>query len=291
MKILITHNTYSKFSGEEAVVQAQSQLLKNKGHEVIRYERNSDEISRMLLGQVRAFISGIYSLTSRRKMRQLLEEHKPDLVHVHNLYPLISPSVLPECRESRVPVVMTVHNYRLICPNGLFMVHGNVCEKCRGGSEYNCFLKNCEGSLFKSLGYGLRNYVARVCRFYKDNVSVFACLTEFQKQKLTEEGFEENKIVILPNLVEDKKCASALVIGDYVAFVGRVSPEKGVDILLHAIRKAGNIPLRIAGAYDRMPYLVDQADENIEFAGYLQQSQLTTFYENCRIIVLPSICY
>ena len=174
MKVLVIHNEYGKFSGEEAAVWSICRLLENHGHEVIRFFRSSADILSMRLGRVHAFFSGIHSFSSARAMLNVLKEHNPDVAHVHNLYPLISPSVINVCRRAKVPIVMTVHNYRLLCPNGRHLTKGRVCEACSSSGEFWCILRNCEQSIFKSIGYALRNYVARKRRIFIDNVSVFA---------------------------------------------------------------------------------------------------------------------
>ncbi|MBW2647986.1 MAG: glycosyltransferase [Deltaproteobacteria bacterium] len=200
MKILTVHNEYGKFSGEEAVVQSLSRLFAEHGHEVRYFSRSSAEIPGMRLGNIRAFFSGIYSFSSKKAMSRCLQEFKPDIVHVHNVFPLISPSVLGVCRRAGVPVVMAVHNYRLVCPNGLHMTHGRVCEKCCGGREYWCVLRNCEGNPLKSIGYALRNYVARKLRLFKKNVTMYTCLTKFQKERLIKEGFNPARCSVIPNM-------------------------------------------------------------------------------------------
>ena len=134
------------------MVNGQVALLTKNGHHVITFTRDSGEIQSMFLGQARAFWSGIYNAFSLKSFKRFLNYHDPDIIHVHNLFPLISPAVLHACKDFGAPVVMTVHNYRLICPNGLFMVNGEICEKCCGGREYWCVLKNCEKDIFKSLG-------------------------------------------------------------------------------------------------------------------------------------------
>lgn len=257
MKILVVHNSYGKFSGEETVVAGQKKLLADNDHGVVCFERSSAEIREIRIGKLRAFLSGIYSVSSRRQILWLLALNEPNIVHIHNLFPLISPAILPDCNKAGVPVVMTVHNYRLICPNGLFMTDGKVCEKCRRGREYNCLLNNCEGTLFKSLGYSLRNWFARKKRYFLDNVSMYACLTEFQKRKLIEEGFEEDRIAVVPNMVDRDALSQTDNLGEYVGFVGRVSPEKGVDTLVEASENLLDIQFKAAGDYDRMPQLVN----------------------------------
>ncbi len=291
MKICLVHNEYGKFSGEEAVVESQKQLLREHGHEVISFEKSTADISEIWVGRLRAFFSGIYSFDSRRQIQKLLVEHRPDVVHVHNVFPLISPSILPECKKARIPVVMTVHNYRLVCPNGLFMNKGRVCEKCSGGREYNCLLNNCEGSYFKSLGYFLRNSVARKLRLFKQNVSVFACLTEFQRQKLIDEGFDAKRIVVIANMVNGGNIEPSENIGNYVGFIGRISPEKGVGTLVDAARNLRDITFKAAGAYDRLPMPVGNAPDNCEFLGSVKRENIFDFYKGTRFVVLPSVWY
>ena len=185
MKILIIHNKYGKFSGEEAVVEAQIKLLRANKHEVITYFRSSEELEAMPNAKLKAFFSAIYNPKSIRELKELLVKENPDVVHIHNMYPLISPAILPVIKKMGIPIVMTVHNYRLLCPNGLFFNKGQICEKCTGAlKELNCITNNCESSLFKSSGYAARNFWARKKDYYLNNVDLFLCLTEFQKNKL-----------------------------------------------------------------------------------------------------------
>ena len=201
MKICLVHNEYGKFSGEEAVVAQQRDLLKGRGHDVRMFTRSSADISDTLSGKAHAFFSGIYSRSSRKIFCRELESFTPDLIHIHNLFPLISPSILPECRTTGIPVVMTLHNFRLICPNALLFSHHEICRKCLGGREWHCVLRNCEGSLSKSLGYALRTAVSRQFRWFFDNVDVFICLTEFQRQIYISQGFPPDRCVVIPNFI------------------------------------------------------------------------------------------
>lgn len=287
----MVHNEYGKFSGEEAVVNSLLQLLSEHGHDVSLFDRSSTEIEKMPFGELQAFFSGIYNISSKRSMRRELENHRPDIVHVHNVFPLISPSVLRECRMAGVPVVMTVHNYRLVCPSGLHVVRGQVCEKCRGGREFWCVLRNCEGDIFKSIGYAARTFMARKRRYFFDNVSMYAALTEFQRQRLIAEGFPAERIDVVPNMVEANGFGPPDVTGQFVGYVGRVSPEKGVDTLIAAGRNCSNIDFKIAGDYHRMPYIVGMAPENFEFLGHLDSDAIIKFYTCAKIFVLCSKWY
>ena len=245
----------------------------------------------MRLGMARAFFSAIHSPCSKRAVRKLLEEKRPDIVHIHNLFPLISPSILPECKRAGVPVVMTVHNYRLVCPNGLHMVRGQVCEKCCGGCEYWCVLQNCEGSLFKSIGYALRNWFARKKRFFFDNVTMYATLTQFQRQRLSTEGFPADRITVIPNMASTKDKEQDAQSGKYVGFIGRVSPEKGIQTLMDVACKCTDISFKVAGSHDRMSHLLEKAYANFDFVGHLSQEKLNEFYKSIRMVVLPATCF
>jgi len=290
VKILMVHNEYSIFTGEEAVVQGLLRLLGSRRHEIIPFIRSSTEIPHMRFGKYKAFCNGIYSFSSKRTFRKLLSAHKPDIVHIHNVFPFISPSILCECKKAAIPVVMTVHNYRLFCPTGLYMINGQICEKCNDG-EYWCVLRNCTGSLAKSIGYALRNYVARKRRLYLDNVSIYVALTKFQRQRLIRGGFPADRTFVIPNMFERDGTAVPEKLGWYVGYVGRISPEKGVETLITAARMYPDISFKAAGSYDRMLHLLAEAPPNFEFCGHLDNQKLEAFYSNSRIIVLCSICY
>ncbi|MBN2320694.1 MAG: glycosyltransferase family 4 protein [Acidobacteria bacterium] len=291
MRICMVHNSYGSVSGEEMVVDTVTALLRDNRHEVIPFHRSSGEIPEMRFGRIRAFFNGMYSRSSRESMRRILAVFNPDVVHVHNLYPLISPSILQVCREMGFPVVMTTHNYRLVCPNGLLMHQGRICEKCSHGREWWCFLHNCEKDRFKSLGYALRNYIARSRDFFRKNVTEFVALTEFQRQVLIREGFPKECIHVIPNTISQKAGQESGALGNYVGYAGRISPEKDMPSLMEAARLHRNIAFRAAGAYDRLPQLLETAPDNFEFCGMLKERKLAEFYENCRIIVLCSVCY
>lgn len=289
MKVCIVHNAYGAFSGEEQFVEKQTQILQRNGHEVIPFRRSSEEIWRMRLGRLRAFCSGIYSLKSRATMRRLLLETRPDLVHIHNLYPLISPSVLGVCGRMGIPVVMTVHNYRLICPTGLFLVRGEVCTRCKGGREFWCALRNCTGGWAKSAGYAVRNFVARAWKLYRRHVVRYTVLTDFQRRQLVQEGFPDDRIDVVPNMVDFSETPASPVVGSYVGYVGRISPEKGIATLLEAARSCADIGFKAAGACHGAADLMGRRPRNFDFLGHLAGGQLASFYADSRIVVLCSV--
>ncbi len=295
MKILVVHNDYGKYSGEEAVVDRFIADATAIGHEVETLRRTSRHARENILGNVHGFFAGIYSKEGVRAMREKLQSFRPDVVNVHNLYPFLSPAVLKECRAMGIPVVMTVHNYRLICPTGLFLRHDKACERCLAtGNEWPCLLHNCEHSLPRSLGYATRNSFARLRKYYRDNVDCYCCLTSFQREKLIEAGFDKEKIVIIPNYIQmstatHKETHTAPAgKSNYIGYVGRLSREKGYDLLFAIAVRHPEWHFRFAGEI-RPPY--PSYPPNVTLCGNLSPQELTNFYRDACCIALPSRCY
>lgn len=289
MKILLVHNNYGKYSGEEAVVDKMSHIFSEHGHEVCFYRSTTEGSRESLFGKIKGFLYGIYSPVGVRGLRETLEREKPDIVNVHNLYPFISPAALFECKRMKIPIVMTVHNFRLICPTGLFMRNGKPCEVClERGNEWGCIQYNCEHSYFKSVGYTLRNVYARWTGAYKNNVRTFACITEFQRKKLIEAGFDKNKIIVIPNSI-DIPLKYETTFGSYVAYIGRLSYEKGYDLLVEIARKYPEIQFCFAGAKNEK--ILYCFPKNVQLMGYLKGKDLEHFIKNARLVVIPSRCY
>ncbi|MEM7096908.1 MAG: glycosyltransferase family 4 protein [Pseudomonadota bacterium] len=288
MKIAIVHNSYGKRSGEEVVVEMQTSLLRRNGFDVCSFARSSEEISKKRFGKFNAFLSGIYNPFSNAKFKKFLEKEKPDVVHIHNLYPLISPSVLSVARQMEIPVAMTVHNYRLVCPNGLYFSHGEVCERCEGSREYWCFLRNCEEDWFKSFGYFLRSWWARKMGYFTKNVTTFLCLTQFQCERLVKGGINRSKVKILPNSIPIRSLEKTEGPGEYVAFAGRLSIEKGASTLLEVARNNTDITFAVAGPYD--DFEANPAP-NVKLLGQLDGHQMADFYSKAKCLIVPSICF
>lgn len=290
MKVLLVHNDYGKYSGEEAVVDKMAAMLPAIGHEVAQLRMTTADARESLMGKIRGFVSGIYCPGGVKAMREAIRRESPDVVNVHNLYPFISPAALRECRKAGVPVVMTVHNFRIMCPTGLFMRDNRPCEMClERGNEWGCVKYNCEHSRLKSIGYAARNAVARRGKYYRDCVDMFACITDFQRRKLIQAGFPPEKIVVIPNSM-DVPPLTVCEAGNYVAYSGRISREKGVDMIIEAARRHPDIPFKLAGAV-RDTDLVADLPSNVELAGYLSGEKLRDFYANARFFVMASRWY
>ena len=291
MRVLQIYNQYrNRGGGEPTVVANTIRLLREHGQDVDLLERDSLEI-RTARQKIRAAIQGVYSFSARRLVRDRIRNWRPDVVHVHNLYPRFSPSILVECRRAGVPVVMTVHNYNLTCPTWWHLYKGSHCDDCVGGHEYRCLLKNCRNNIFESGAYALRSAVARRFRLFHDNVSVLIALTPFAKARLLQAGFREDQIAVVPNPTSVTDVAIDKSPGKYVAYAGRVSPEKGVDIFLHAAKQMPDVPFKVAGDGDSLSEMKVRAPRNVEFLGKLGSGELSEFYKDARMLVVPSVCF
>lgn len=293
MNVLCVHNAYARPSGEEQAVRNIAAVLESNGHRVSWLRASSEVIGNSVSRKTGAFFSGIYSPEARRRMEGILGREALDLVQVQNLYPFLSPSVLGPCRSRGVPVVMRCPNYRLLCPNGLHLSHGRVCELCLGGREWHCVMQNCLESRFKSIGYALRNAFARLTGLILDNVTVFVVLSEFQKRRFVDAGIPADRIEILPNIapkVEEPDGSNGSA-SDAVSFVGRVSPEKGILRFLDAARKLRGNRFVVAGDTDSMPGVRKSAPGNVEFRGFLRGRDLDAVFRESRILVFPSIWF
>jgi glycosyltransferase involved in cell wall biosynthesis len=291
VKVALVHNEYGKFSGEEFVVDSQLNLLLQSGVEVATFFRSSVGLDRSITKKMSAFFTGVYSYKTRREFEKFLDVEHPDVIHVHNIYPKISPSIFIAAAKRKIPVVMTVHNYRLVCPNGLFYSHGQICRRCEGGRELNALLRNCEENWLKSLGYALRNWNARRKRYFLDGVSLFLCLTQFQASVLTKAGFPQERIKILPNTLARDGETVIQWEGSYIGFAGRLAESKGVNMLIQLAKELPDIVFKVAGSGELENGLYGEMPKNIEFLGHLDERGMRAFYRGCKVLIFPSKCY
>lgn len=288
MKIALIHNAYGKYSGEEAVVDSNERFLREAGVDIVRYSRTSADLHGFI-GAVKGFFCGIWNPVSVKKFSDFLSIEKPDVVHVHNLYPLINPQIIHTCKKKNIPVVMTVHNYRLICPNGLCLRHGKICHLCfeTKKKELACLLHNCENNLFKSLGYFLRNLNSRLMGYYKE-VDHFIILSNFQKNLLCSNGFLSERMTVLGNCLPSIKDE---IVHDqnYILYIGRISKEKGIEIVLQAATYLPNQKFIIAGNGDVS--LLQNLPANVTYFGFASGREKENLEKNASLIIIPSQCY
>ena len=293
MKVLYIHNDYGRPSGEEQAANEIVELLRSHGHEVRWFKRTSEGYRESLTGNIKAFFTGIYNPCTAKALAKVLDEYRPDIVQVQNLYPFISTSVFRPLRKRNIPVVMRCPNYRLFCPQGLCLDnHGIVCERCwRGAHELNCITHNCLNSFFKSAAYAIRNWYGRTSGNIMNGVDVFITQSEFQKQKFASMGIDANRIGILPGIPPTIGNIVEREFGDGVAFVGRVSPEKGIYEFIEAAKMNPDIPFRVAGNLDEQFKKPTNCPKNVEFVGFKKGNELNQLYVDSRIIVIPSKWY
>jgi glycosyltransferase involved in cell wall biosynthesis len=286
MKILVVHNFHRRGGGSDDAVVASSRLLRERGHDVQEFVVDSSDIPLGFRGRLQAFTSGIYSRSSVGLMRQALRDARPDVVHVHEVYPLLSPWVLPVCRESGTPVVMTCHDFRLTCPVATHYSHGRICTDCLDHNELWCCFGNCRGNLAESIAFAARSASARLSKVVVSNVDVFVTATDFTRTWLVDHlGLSPQLIDTVPYAIALPDETAQPSTGRYVGFAGRFVPEKGIDVVIEAARQA-QVPLRLAGDASSMPDLAVAGD--IEFTGLLDATALASFYAGARMVVVPS---
>lgn len=205
MRILQLHNLYKIPGGEDVVVQAEKTLLENYGHEVVLLQADNHNIT-SFFSQTMTALNTVYSFSAKKRVQAEIAKFQPDIVHVHNFFPLWSPAVYDACQEARVPVLQTLHNYRLFCPGAFFYRDGKVCEDCLGkffpwpGVVHRCY----RGSRVGSAVLATMQAVHRARGTWKERVNLYIALTEFARHKFIEAGLPADKIVVKPNFLLSK---------------------------------------------------------------------------------------
>lgn len=287
MKVLFAHNDYGGYSGEERFLDLAAKLLVENGHETVWMRKSSEGLRESRLLQAKAFFSGIYSWNSKREIARILDKEQPDVMHAQNLYPFLSPAIMRVAKKRGVPIVMRCPNYRLFCPNGLFLSKGEICERCAVGKEWWCVARNCEENFLKSLGYATRNAAARLSGAIRDSVTTYVVLSDYQRKRFIEFGIPADDVVVLNNALESKALDVPLERGETVGFMGRVSKEKGIELFLEAARALPEIPFAIAGDAVTFPQLEQLAPPNVRVEGFLKGDALEAFCRRMRLLVVP----
>jgi glycosyltransferase involved in cell wall biosynthesis len=293
MRILVVHNRYLIRGGEEESVAAEQKLLRRNGHEVDLYEEDNERVGR--LGQLRTALRTVWSPESYRHLRGRLRRRRYDLVHVHNFFPLVSPSVYYAARAEGVPVVQSLRNYRLLCPNAELFRAGAVCEECLGrrvpwpGVVHACYRGSRRGTAAVATMIAVHNHLQTWSRM----VDVYIAVTRFARDKLIEGGLPADRIVVKPNFVERVPSVGTGA-GGYALFVGRLSPEKGLSTVLDTwqrLRPA--IPLKIVGDGPLAETVETTAERElgVECLGRRPLAEVYEIMRGARFMVLPSEWY
>ena len=286
LRVLVVHNRYLHRGGEDVVFERETQLLRDAGHEVETYERHNYEIDG--IGAAALASQTLWSRRTTDEISALVARFRPDVAHVHNIFPLISPSVYPALKKAGVPIVQTLHNYRLMCVNAMLLRNGRPCEDCVArlpwrGVAYGCYRDSRKQSAVLSAALALhrrRTIVAHVDRF--------VVLTEFARRLFLRAGVPGTKIVVKPNFVPDQgRAAGRHRTG--LLYVGRLSKEKGIEALTAAARRVPDASIDVIGD-GPLASLLDGAG-TIRLHGRQDSSAVREAMLRARFLLLPSVWY
>jgi glycosyltransferase involved in cell wall biosynthesis len=297
MKVLIIHNSYQQPGGEDIVAAQEAVLLRQAGHEVIEYRRSNHEIKALnLWDKLTLPKQMIWAGDTVQDLRALIHQEKPHVAHFHNTFLMISPSAYHVCQEMSIPVVQTLHNYRLLCPRADFFRNGHICEECLGttlpwpGIVYGCY----RGSRAQTAVVATMLTVHRWLKTWGEQVDAYIAPTEFARQKFIQGGLPAEKIVLKPNFV-DPDPGMREDVGDYALFVGRFSPEQKLLTLLEAWKKFRGIPLKLVGdrpQKGKIHQLVRGFGlEKVEFLGQRTRDQVFALMKKAYLLIFPSEWY
>ncbi len=316
MKILMCNTFHYLRGGSERCFFDLSTLLTANGHEVIPFcmdhPRNlSSPYENYFLshidfptelngesgwrGKARVAERVIYSREARRKIEQLIADTKPDIAHVHGIAHEVSPSILPAIKRAGIPLVQTLHDYKLLCPNTNFVAQQAVCEQCKGHRYYNVIRNRCKrGSLSASVLSGVEMYAHKITQIYERNVDLFISPSEFLKKKVKEFGVR-NDVVQVPNFINVSDFTPCYEPDDYFVFFGRLTQTKGIATLMKAMQQINRSHLYIAGTGDLQASLETYAEEhniiNVSFLGHLGTDKLIPLIQKAAFSIIPSEWY
>ncbi len=320
MKILVVHNFYQSHSpsGEDTVFKNEVDLLRGRGINVITYTRHNNEIV-SFLDKIKSSFTSIWSEKTYKDIKVIIRRERPDIVHFHNIWYLISPSAYFACKEENIPVIQTLHNFRICCTNGLLFRNSKICEECIPSKN------DCLNLLFnprlKLIVNGLKYYCYRKSRLYTlpvavnqfwhwmkrtwiDKIDAYISLTKFAKGKFVEMGIPEKKIYVKPNFLINPP-EPRYINSNYAVFIGRLTEEKGIRFLIETIKilirnkELHNDPnkfyFKIVGDGPlRSQIENDVKKENIsivEFTGRKSSDDVIKILKDAKFMIMPSICY
>jgi glycosyltransferase involved in cell wall biosynthesis len=312
---LFLNKFYHLKGGSERVFFEEIKMLERHGHKCVPFSRRSpqdlpSEYSKyfapplpldqgMSLRALKSAAEIIYSFEVKKYLGKLLSVVKPDIAHCHNIYGLLTSSVIDELYSREIPVIMSLHDYKIICPNYQLMNGSRICEDCKKHRYYKSIQFRCvQGSVPNSCIYALENYYNFITSKFHKKVSRFIAVSRFIKQKFIEFGFSPDQIDFIPNFIDTQKYKPSYRYDKYFLYMGRLSREKGVHTLLKAFRKlnrkdyklmvAGDGPLKseLQGEKHR-----NGIDDNVNITGYLSGKALADAISNCACVVVPSEWY
>jgi glycosyltransferase involved in cell wall biosynthesis len=295
MKILILHNRYQHAGGEDAVFQAEVNLLAEYGHVVETLVFDNSDIH-SFVDKLKIGFGSSYNPASAAKLEHSIHGFLPDIIHVHNFFPVASPAVFYVAEKQNIPIVQTLHNYRLLCSNALFFRDGKVCEDCYGkavpldGIRQGCYRSSKLQTASLVMMTALHNRLGT----WQNRVAQYIALTEFARQKFlgSHLGLDPSQVSVKPNFSFDPALVMPDQKSDFFLYVGRLSVEKGIVPFLEAVRDI-HCPVKILGNgpfVEQVQALSDQYS-HIEFLGYRSKDEVLALLKQARALIFPSICY
>lgn len=295
LSVLCVHNRYIQPGGEDQVFESESRLLAENGFRVVKIEEQTTYPGG-LVRKIGAAVDCVWSRSWHQKFKTILQEQQPDVVHIHNFFSVISPSIYYACKEAGVPVVQTLHNYRLACPAASFYRDGNICEECLDRGPFHAVQYGCyRDSKLATAALASMLEFHRVRKTWTEMVDCYVALTEFARQKMIQSGLPAEKIVVKPNFVlpdPGQKTGE----GEYALFVGRLVDLKGVGTLIKAWSQLPrSIPLVIAGDGPFRPemqqLISDLKLSNVDYRGRLSRQDTLAAMKRARVLMFPSEWY
>jgi len=287
--VCLAHSFYRDPGGEDVVFLAERDVLLSHGIAVQEFTQDNREFEHLTRWRQASRL--VWNQPIRRGVRHTLRRTKAQLLHCHNIFPAISPSIYAAAADVGIPVVQTLHNFRLLCANPALFRDGKVCELCLPrpfgwpGIVHACY----RGSHVASAVLASMTGLHWLRGTWQESVTTYIALTEFSRQKFIEGGLPGNRIVVKPNFVSDPGFVSD--VGTYALFVGRLSPEKGLHTLLQAWKElGGKIPLQIAGG-GPLSQVMTSLPESVTWHGRVGREDVRKLMAGARLLVFPSECY
>ena len=311
MKILLVNKFFYLKGGAEKYFFNLIELLKKEGHQIAVFSMKDKKnfpspFERFFIKKIdfqkkenifregKKFFHLLYSFEARQKFEKLLKEFQPEIIHFHNFAHQLTPSILPLAKKSGAKTVMTLHDYKLICPNYRLFTQGKICERCRVHKYYQALFHRCMKSYLKSLAVCLEMILHKiVLRSYRF-IDYFFCPSLFIRDKCLDWGIEKKKLVYLPHFL-DPQDEPSFNFRNYILYFGRISQEKGIRNLIEVVGNLKGVNLRIVGKGKEKEKLQKIVFErkylNIEFLGYKTQRELKELIRGARFVILPSLWY
>ncbi|MBE9488500.1 MAG: glycosyltransferase family 4 protein [Bacteroidetes bacterium] len=291
MKILIIHNNYTIRGGEESVVIFQKNIFEKLGHEVLIYSKDN-KVKSTFFNKLKRLFLGYFNPFSYNDIQKITKDFKPDFAIIHNLYHSITPSVLLPLKKANIPSFMILHNYRLLCPVGTLFRNGAICKDCLDSPhrEVMCLKNRCGKTLANSFFFASRSKLIRKSKLVTKNITTFVALSPFQKNVLVKYGIDSSKIEVIGNAIDiDEKTIVDFPKEDYIGYIGRMTPEKGIDLFIEIALSMPEQKFKIAGINSLDNNI--KLPKNVEMCGYLTKENLAKFYSSAKSIMMTSKCY